>query len=174
MPGKTQLALETVDMGDVVGLVQSVVGPLARRNGVKFTCDINPDVPLIQGDFEKIRHVLENLCGNAMKFTPEGGSVQAGGRVDAAAHEVVLTVIDTGIGIADKDQQRIFEQFVQVDSSVSRKYNRTGWASRSPRSTPRCTAGRLPSKASRGKVARLPCVSPRIHVTSGRTIHRRW
>lgn len=124
--GKTQLALETVDMGDVVGLVQSVVGPLARRNGVKFTCDINPDVPLIQGDFEKIRHVLENLCGNAMKFTPEGGSVHLAVERDAAAHEVVLKVIDTGIGIAEKDQQRIFEKFVQVDSSVSRKYNGTG------------------------------------------------
>lgn len=124
--GKTQLALETVDLGDVVGLVQSVVAPLARRNGVDFSCDISPDVPLVQGDFEKIRHVLENLCGNAMKFTPEGGSVRLTASYDAAACEVVMCVTDTGIGIAPEDQQRIFERFVQVDSSVSRKYNGTG------------------------------------------------
>lgn len=124
--GKTQLALETVDLGDVVGLVQSVVAPLARRNGVDFSCDISPDVPLVQGDFEKIRHVLENLCGNAMKFTPEGGSVRLTASYDAAARELVMCVTDTGIGIAPEDQQRIFERFVQVDSSVSRKYNGTG------------------------------------------------
>lgn len=124
--GKTQLALETVDLGDVVGLVQSVVAPLARRNGVDFSCDISPDVPLVQGDFEKIRHVLENLCGNAMKFTPEGGSVRLTASYDAAAREVVMCVADTGIGIAPEDQQRIFERFMQVDSSVSRKYNGTG------------------------------------------------
>lgn len=124
--GKTQLALETVDLGDVVGLVQSVVAPLARRNGVDFSCDISPDVPLVQGDFEKIRHVLENLCGNAMKFTPEGGSVRLTASYDAVAREVVMCVTDTGIGIAPEDQQRIFERFVQVDSSVSRKYNGTG------------------------------------------------
>ena len=124
--GRTQLTLETVDLGDVVGLVQSVVAPLARHNGIEFTCEINPDVPLIQGDFEKIRHVLENLCGNAMKFTPEGGSVRLLAEYDQPAREVVMKVVDTGIGIAEKDQQRIFERFVQVDSSVSRKYNGTG------------------------------------------------
>ncbi len=124
--GKTQLALETVDLGDVVGAVQSVVQPLARRNGIDFSCDINQDVSLIQGDFEKIRHVLENLCGNAMKFTFEGGSVRMTVEYDAVLRQVVMRVSDTGIGIAKADQERIFERFVQVDSSVSRRYNGTG------------------------------------------------
>lgn len=124
--GKTQLAVETVDLGDVVGLVQSVVQPLARRNNISFACEIDPNVPLMQGDFEKIRHILENLCGNAMKFTHEGGNVKLNAEYDSEAREVVIKVSDTGIGIAQKDQQRIFERFVQVDSSVSRRYNGTG------------------------------------------------
>lgn len=124
--GKTELALETIDLGDVIGLVQSVVQPLARRNGIDFTCEIDPNTPLITGDFEKIRHVLENLCGNAMKFTPEGGSVVLSAKYCVENAQVLIRVSDTGIGIARKDLQRVFERFVQVDSSVSRKYNGTG------------------------------------------------
>lgn len=124
--GKEQLVFEAIDLGDVVGAVQMMVLPIANRNGIDFSCEIDPDVPLIKGDFEKIRRLLENLCGNATKFTPEGGSVQLRVSYDASAREVIMQVADTGIGIAASDQQRIFERFVQADSSVSRKYNGTG------------------------------------------------
>lgn len=124
--GKTEVVCEVIDLGDVIGLVQSVVAPLARRNKISFTCRIDPDVPLLTGDFEKIRHVVENLCGNAMKFTPEGGSVTLSARYCSDSNEVVICVADTGIGIAEEDQVRIFERFVQVDSSASRKFNGTG------------------------------------------------
>jgi signal transduction histidine kinase len=73
------------------------------------------------------------MCGNAVKFTPDGGSV----RLEVAFHpgaatpspkagEVWFTVADTGIGIAPADQERIFEKFAQVDSSSTRRYNGTG------------------------------------------------
>ncbi len=124
--GKTQLAMEPVDMGDVVGLVQSVVAPLARRNEIVFTYSIDADVPLVTCDGDRIRHVLENLCGNAIKFTPAGGSVTLCVSYDAPSGEVLLRVADTGIGIADEDRERIFEKFVQVDSSASRRYRGTG------------------------------------------------
>lgn len=124
--GKAEMNLETVDLGDVAGLVQSVVLPLALRTGIEYMCTVDPDVPLITADFEKLRHILENLAGNAIKFTPEGGTVH----VDVGYHEkqqsVQIKVIDTGIGIAPKDQKRVFERFVQVDSSTSRKYSGTG------------------------------------------------
>ena len=108
-----------------MGLVQSVVQPLARRNNISFACEIDPNVPLMQGDFEKIRHILENLCGNAMKFTHEGGNVKLNAEYNSEAREVVIKVSDTGIGIAQKDQQRI-RAVRPVDSSVSRRYNGTG------------------------------------------------
>ncbi|MBC5584842.1 DUF3365 domain-containing protein [Eggerthella sp. NSJ-70] len=124
--GKTDLSIEVVDVGDVVGMVSTVVQPLADKDKIDFSCEIDPDVPLIRADFEKIRHVLENLCGNAIKFTPEGGSVSLRIVNHPECGEIWLKVSDTGIGIAKADQQRIFDRFVQADSSPSRKYNGTG------------------------------------------------
>ena len=124
--GRIEMNVETVDLGDIAGLVQSVVQPLAKQNGIEFTCEIDADVPLVEADFEKLRHVLENLAGNAVKFTPEGGSVRLAISYHPECGEVWLRVADTGIGIAKKDQRRVFERFVQADSSASRKYSGTG------------------------------------------------
>ncbi|MEC4184417.1 DUF3365 domain-containing protein [Adlercreutzia sp. R21] len=124
--GRTDMAVELVDIGDMVGMVQGMVQPLADHNGVDFTIEVAPDVPLVSIDFDKMRHVVENLCGNAVKFTPRGGRVTLGVSWDAAADEVQIRVSDTGIGIAPVDQQRIFEKFVQVDAGASRHYNGTG------------------------------------------------
>lgn len=124
--GRTDMAVELVDIGDLVGMVQGMVQPLADHNGVDFTIEVAPDVPLVSIDFDKMRHVVENLCGNAVKFTPRGGRVTLGVSWDAAADEVQIRVSDTGIGIAPADQQRIFEKFVQVDAGASRHYNGTG------------------------------------------------
>lgn len=124
--GRTEMTVEVIDLGDVCGMVCDVVRPLAQRSAIDFVCDIEPDVPLIRADFEKVRHVVENLCGNAMKFTPEGGKVRLFVDYAPDTEEVLIHVEDSGIGIAKKDHERIFERFVQVDSSVSRKYSGTG------------------------------------------------
>ena len=124
--GRTDMNVEVVDIGDVVGMVSTVVQPLADKGKIDFACEIDPDVPLVQADFEKMRHVLENLCGNAIKFTPERGSVVLHISHHPECGELWIKVSDTGIGIAKADQQRIFDRFVQADSSPSRKYNGTG------------------------------------------------
>ena len=56
--GKTDLSIEVVDVGDVVGMVSTVVQPLADKDKIDFSCEIDPDVPLIRADFEKIRRIL--------------------------------------------------------------------------------------------------------------------
>lgn len=124
--GRTEMTVEVIDLGDMAGMVCDVVRPLAQRNGIEFTCTIAPDVPLVRADFEKVRHVVENLCGNAMKFTPAGGSARLDIECAPEGDEVLIHVTDTGIGIAERDQRRIFERFVQADSSVSRQYSGTG------------------------------------------------
>lgn len=124
--GRTELACEPVELGDVVGMVESVMRPLADRNGIDFSCSIDADVPLIEADFEKIRHVVENLVGNAMKFTPESGKVRVTASYHPECEQAWICVSDTGIGVAKADQDRIFERFAQADSSVSRKYRGTG------------------------------------------------
>ena len=70
--------------------------------------------------------MLENLASNAIKFTPDGGSIELRVAVDEATHVVTLSMADDGIGIAPEDQERIFERFVQVDSTSTRKYNGSG------------------------------------------------
>lgn len=129
--GRVKLNAEVVDVGDVVGMVRATVGPLAAKEHLALTSEVAPDVPLVRADFDKLVHVLQNLCGNAVKFTPDGGSVHLEASFHPAAapaggDEVWLTVTDTGIGIAPADQKRIFEKFVQVDSSSTRRYNGTG------------------------------------------------
>lgn len=124
--GRTELAMELVDVGDLVSMVQGMVQPLADHSGVSFVVNVAPDVPLVSIDFDKMRHVLENLCGNAVKFTPRGGTVTLEVTWDEVSDMVQIRVIDTGIGIAKADQERIFEKFVQVDSGTSRHYNGTG------------------------------------------------
>ena len=131
--GRVKLNPEVVDVGDVVGMVRATVEPLATKENLSFTSVVAHDVPLVRADFDKLVHVLQNLCGNAVKFTPDGGSV----RLEVAFHpgaatpspkagEVWFTVADTGIGIAPADQERIFEKFAPVDSSSTRRYNGTG------------------------------------------------
>ena len=108
-------------------MVESVMRPLAERNGIDFSCSIDADVPLIEADFEKIRHVVENLVGNAMKFTPKGGKVRVTVSYHPECEQTWICVSDTGIGVAKADRERIFERFAQADSSFIRKYGQT-WA----------------------------------------------
>ena len=81
----------------------------------------------MNGDYyEKTLRMLENLASNAIKFTPDGGSVELRVAYDENRQVVTLSMVDTGIGIAPEDQERIFERFFQVDSTSTRKYNGSG------------------------------------------------
>lgn len=127
--GRMGTSMEVVDMADVVGMVESVIRPLAQKKGVSFAVDAAPDIPLTQADFEKLRHVLENLCNNAVKFTDPGGSVSmdADCVTDADGRKSIrVRVSDTGIGIDPADHERVFQKFFQVDSSLSRRHGGTG------------------------------------------------
>jgi signal transduction histidine kinase len=124
--GKAELNLELVDFGDLATSVEPLICPLADQRGVKFTCSVDGDVPLVQADFDKLQHVLVNLLSNAVKFTPDGGTIGIAITHDEMRGEVVCAVHDTGIGIAVENQQEIFDRFRQIDSSDSRKYSGTG------------------------------------------------
>ncbi len=101
----------------------------AHAKGLEFICAAAPDVPSqLTGDPGRLRQVLVNLAGNAVKFTERGEiSVRARlvGETDTEA-VVAFSVRDTGIGIAPKDQGRLFEKFTQADASTTRRYGGTG------------------------------------------------
>jgi signal transduction histidine kinase len=97
----------------------------AETAGLAFVAQIPARLPVLRGDSRKMKQVLINLLSNAIKFTPAGGRVEIRVEVDAA-RRLAIAVSDTGIGISEADQARVFQPFVQVDSSLSRRHQGTG------------------------------------------------
>ncbi|WP_290996702.1 DUF3365 domain-containing protein [Gordonibacter sp.] len=124
--GSIRTSCEPMDLGDIVAAVRETMTPLAKKYSVSFTARVASDVPLVNGDFEKTQRMMENLASNAIKFTPDGGTVELRADVNRANGSVRLRMRDNGIGIAPEDQERIFERFFQVDSTSTRKYNGSG------------------------------------------------
>lgn len=124
--GKKELILEPIDLVDVINAVESVIEPLVEKKDIRFSSIVHRDVPLIVGDRESLRRIVENLVSNAMKFTPKGGEINVWVAYDQVKNEVLINVKDNGIGIRKVDQPFIFEKFVQSDTSLQRQYNGSG------------------------------------------------
>jgi signal transduction histidine kinase/HAMP domain-containing protein len=121
--GQLTMQLDDYAMPDVVHSVVSATEALASTKGLKFTADIMAGLPPGRGDARRLAQVLLNLVGNAVKFTDEG-EVAIGAMAENG--HFVLTVRDTGPGIAPADQDRIFGEFQQIDNSNTRKKGGTG------------------------------------------------
>ena len=118
-----------LDVRETVGDAAKVLALRAAEKGIELACHIMPDVPdLLLGDAGRLRQVLLNVMGNAVKFTTEGEVILRVGLQDASADRVTLhfAVSDTGIGIPSGKQQEIFSAFTQADSSTTRRYGGTG------------------------------------------------
>jgi CheY-like chemotaxis protein len=113
----------------VVGEVLDLFSVKIREKNLDIRCTIAPEVPaLVFGDAHKLRQVLANLVGNAVKFTDSGG-VDLGVRIertDTGPAFIRVSVKDTGIGIPPGKAEAIFKAFTQADSSMNRKYGGTG------------------------------------------------
>ena len=116
--GQLTLTLEDYALAEVVRGVVIATEPLAVAKGLKFTAIVQDGMPMAHGDARRVSQVLLNLAGNAIKFT-DAGEVEI--NASAADGQFVLTVRDTGPGIADADQERIFGEFQQIDNSDTRK-----------------------------------------------------
>ncbi len=131
--GKFDLEEEEFDVRGCVESSLSLLAPKAGEKGVDLLYDVADGVPgLVRGDVTRLRQILVNLLGNAIKFT-ERGEVELSVRPapDAAPgadgrQELVFAVRDTGIGIPPEAQKRLFNSFTQVDASTTRKYGGTG------------------------------------------------
>ncbi|PZO41173.1 MAG: hypothetical protein DCF19_10610 [Pseudanabaena frigida] len=117
-------------LGDVLGSVCSLMNSQARDKQINLQCLIDPDVPLkLIGDSSRLRQVLINLVGNALKFTPQGDvliSVSGNQLREDDKYELKFAVTDTGIGIQGDLIAQLFKPFTQADASTSRKYGGTG------------------------------------------------
>jgi GAF domain-containing protein len=121
--GQLTLTLEDYALPEVVRAVVSATEPLATSKGLKFTAAVQEDMPKGHGDARRLSQVLLNLVGNAIKFT-DAGEVEI--RAASGNGQFTLTVRDTGPGIPDADQERIFGEFQQIDNSNTRQKGGTG------------------------------------------------
>jgi len=126
-----QVTIENIDF-NLRAMVESVARTLAARaeaKGVEMVCMVNRDVPSrVNGDPTRLRQILVNLVGNAIKFTSQGEIVIRAMVEDKIGEDtrLLFSITDTGIGIPMERQKAIFERFVQVDSSSTRKYGGSG------------------------------------------------
>lgn len=121
--GQLRLSLKPYSMKDVVHEVLAAMQPLASGKGLSLKKVIPDNLPIAKGDERRIKQVLLNLIGNAVKFT-ERGEVTV--KVARADDQIKVSVSDTGPGISPADQARVFDEFQQADSSSTREKGGTG------------------------------------------------
>ncbi len=126
-----KVTLESVDFSleEVISTSIKSIAPSAHKKGLELTYYLEPNVPLnVIGDPSRLRQVLLNLAGNALKFTSEGevGIRVSVERVSESRVQLHVAVRDTGVGIPTEKQRRLFQPFEQADSSTTRRYGGTG------------------------------------------------
>nr|BFF23109.1 hypothetical protein GCM10025732_10740 [Glycomyces mayteni] len=136
--GRMVVSVHPVDLAEVLGDIEAAFRPQAEDKGLEFNVDVGTGVPqLMQTDGQKFQQVLRNLLSNAVKFTRVGSVTLAVRRIPAdlrfdaphlntAAERIALSVIDTGIGVAEAKKSIIFEPFQQADGTTRRNFGGTG------------------------------------------------
>ncbi len=125
--GKLDLEVIDFDLRAVVEEVGDLLGETAARKGLELSAEVDPGVPgVVRGDPGRVRQILTNLVGNAIKFTGQGEVVVRVAPAPEGADRVHFTVADTGPGMTPDVQARLFQPFSQADSSTTRRYGGTG------------------------------------------------
>ncbi len=123
--GKLELHESLMDVTSTLEACTNMVRNSAQEKGLTVSISVPASSPTISGDERKIRQMILNLLSNAVKYTPQGGTITLSSRPSPDGG-LILAVQDTGIGIAQKDQERVLQPFVQVNSAYTRKQAGTG------------------------------------------------
>ncbi|MEI6350310.1 MAG: ATP-binding protein [Verrucomicrobiota bacterium] len=127
--GKLTFERTAFDLFETIGKTVEVISPTAEKKGIPVVLSFSPDVPtLVLGDPGRLRQILTNLVGNAIKFTDKGSVTVRVSSADSANTPSLLRfeVKDTGIGISPEAKAKLFQPFVQADASTSRRFGGTG------------------------------------------------
>jgi signal transduction histidine kinase/CheY-like chemotaxis protein len=168
--GKQEISITTVHLDEEAERVRRVFTPLATDKGLRLVVDIANDVPkTISSDPQRIGQILNNLIGNAIKFTDRGEVKLRIGRPEPSvrfrvelqhATTVAFTVSDTGSGIAPEHQERIFAPFEQVDGSSQRRQGGTGLGLSISRELALLLGGELHLRSAPGEGSTFACYLP--------------
>jgi signal transduction histidine kinase len=146
--GRETVRPTDVSLGEIVKSVLSAVEPLARQKELKLEVELPEGLPTLHTDGEKVRQILVNLIGNAVKFTDRGRVDVGVGRQNGA---VCVKVRDTGIGIDDVDRPRLFQPFTQLDSGLTRRHGGTGLGLYNSRQLAQLLGGRIDVESTPGR-----------------------
>ncbi|MCY3016148.1 MAG: HAMP domain-containing protein [Planctomycetota bacterium] len=182
--GKTEIRPVTFDVESVVSAQCDMARPMAEKKAIDVTFEIGPGLEAVEQDQAKVQQILANLLSNAVKFTPGGGRVEVTAHLDDTTDptrsEIVMDVIDSGVGIAAEEQQAIFEKFRQGkvfqkgDDAMTREISGTGLGLSIVRELCRLLGGdvTLESQLGRGSrfTIRLPARLQPVKPSAGATL----
>ena len=155
--GRETVHPSDVSLAEIIEAVVSVIEPLARQKDLALSVTMPERPPSLHTDGEKVRQILVNLLGNAVKFTDEGTvSVVA----DRRNGELQVHVRDTGIGIDDADRPRLFQPFTQLDCGLTRRHGGTGLGLYNSSCLARLLGGRIEVESAPGEGSTFSLVIP--------------
>ena len=123
--GHFELATDLIDPTLLIQTCISNAVPRAEAGQITLRAELPPDLPKLHADRRRLEQVLDQLLSNAVKFTPAGGTVTLRAEAEPDG-DLLIQVIDTGIGIVETDLERVFEPFSQLDSTMARRFAGTG------------------------------------------------
>ncbi|MFQ5737281.1 MAG: ATP-binding protein, partial [Thermodesulfobacteriota bacterium] len=130
--GRMDLSAEDFPITEVLGEVLGIVRPMAHERSITIESKTVPASPKLRADKGKFKQIMLNLLSNAVKFNVEGGTISVDWEIVEEAEGMnmerflVFKIKDTGIGIKDEDKDKLFKEFEQIDSSLTREYGGTG------------------------------------------------
>jgi signal transduction histidine kinase len=157
--GRMPLQLSRFDVPELLAEVKSELEPIILRSKLAVVVDVPKNLPAMFTDRQKVKQILLNLLSNALKFTHRG-SVVIKVRRSTRDRTVMLSVSDNGIGIAPADQQKIFEDFRQLDNSPTRAYGGTGLGLSICRRLAQMLGGRITLRSEVGKGSTFTLLLP--------------
>jgi signal transduction histidine kinase len=158
--GQLTLSLDNYSMKDVVHSVYGAVEPLAGDKKLAFKAEVAPDLPPGRGDERRLTQVLLNLVGNAIKFTDTG---EVAIKASASNGHFSVSVCDTGPGISEADQGKLFQEFQQADNSITKKKGGTGLGLAISKRIVEMHGGRIKLESQLGKGSTFSITLP-VHV----------
>jgi signal transduction histidine kinase len=160
--GKLDVQLTDFTIGDLFSAMRGMLRPLAASERVSLVFEAPLDFPMLHTDEAKIAQILRNLISNALKFTEEG-AVRVSGTVVNDGDGVAFVVADTGVGIAEEDQQRIFEEFTELPNPFQRRTRGTGLGLPLSRKLAILLGGEITVESTLGRGSTFTATVPIVH-----------
>lgn len=169
--GEYKLQLAPTSINDVCQSSLRLVNASALKKGLKIVCAIQTSMTQMYVDERRLKQILVNLLSNAVKFTLEGGKIGLGVFDDPTRKQIQFVVWDTGIGISKRDQERLFEPFIQLDSDLAKPHEGTGLGLALSQRLAQLHGGHIIVQSESGKGSRftlsLPLEQASSHLSNG-------